>query len=122
MAALFVSHSSRDGRRGTDLCAAAGRRVRRAVCRLRPEQGIPAGRNWERELYAQLRRTDAVIFLASAAAVASLTAPPAAAGTIRPAARGSHRVKTKLIRVLEATRKGPTNVAPSARLDDGLKR
>jgi hypothetical protein len=36
-----------------------------------PEQGIPAGRNWEREVYAQLRKTDAVIFLASTASVAS---------------------------------------------------
>ena len=26
--------------------------------------GIPAGRNWEQELYAQLRRIDAVVFLA----------------------------------------------------------
>src|SRR3712207_5591800 len=72
MASVFVSHSSRD-RAVTE----------RVVARLRaagfaalfvdfdPEQGIPAGRNWERELYAQLRRADAVIFLASAASVAS---------------------------------------------------
>src|SRR3954470_14683921 len=72
MAAVFVSHSSRD-RAVTE----------RVVARLRaagfaalfvdfdPEQGIPAGRNWERELYAQLRRTDAVVFLASEASVAS---------------------------------------------------
>ncbi|HEX2301036.1 MAG TPA: TIR domain-containing protein, partial [Pseudonocardiaceae bacterium] len=36
-----------------------------------PEDGIPAGRNWERELYAQLRRTEAVVFLASRTATAS---------------------------------------------------
>ena len=36
-----------------------------------PEQGIPAGRDWERELYTRLRRTDAVVFLASEASVAS---------------------------------------------------
>jgi len=36
-----------------------------------PEHGIPVGRNWERELYAQLRRADAVVFLASRAAVES---------------------------------------------------
>src|SRR3712207_1552804 len=72
MAAVFVSHSSRD-RAVTE----------RVVARLRaagfvalfvdfdPERGIPAARNWERELYAQLRKTDAVIFLASAASVAS---------------------------------------------------
>src|ERR687890_205128 len=72
MASVFVSHSSRD-RRVTE----------RVVARLRaagfaalfvdfdPEQGIPAGRSWERELYAQLRRSDAVVFLASEASVAS---------------------------------------------------
>src|SRR3954447_11615537 len=72
MASVFVSHSSRD-RAVTE----------RVVARLRtagfaalfvdfdPEQGIPAGRSWERELYAQLRKTDAVVFLASEASVAS---------------------------------------------------
>jgi hypothetical protein len=52
MASVFVSHSSRD------------RAVTERVARLRaaglaalfvdfdPEQGIPAGRSWERELYA----------------------------------------------------------------------
>ena len=29
------------------------------------ERGIPAGKNWERELYAQLRQADAVVFIAS---------------------------------------------------------
>jgi WD40 repeat protein/energy-coupling factor transporter ATP-binding protein EcfA2 len=72
MASLFVSHSSRD--------RAAVERVHE---RLRaegfaalflgfdPAQGIPAGRSWERELYAQLRKSDGVIFLASAASVTS---------------------------------------------------
>jgi hypothetical protein len=36
-----------------------------------PADGIPAGRDWERELYAQLRKADGVIFLASAPSVAS---------------------------------------------------
>jgi hypothetical protein len=36
-----------------------------------PDQGIPAARNWERELYPHLRKTDAVIFLASTASVTS---------------------------------------------------
>jgi hypothetical protein len=72
MASLFVSHSSVD--------RAAAERV---VERLRvegfaalfldfdPAYGIPAGRDWERELYGQLRKTDGVVFLASAASVAS---------------------------------------------------
>src|SRR3954464_9986013 len=71
MASVFVSHSNRD-RAATE----------RVVERLRgagfaalfvdfdPERGIPAGRNWERELYAQLRRTDPVIFLATAPSAA----------------------------------------------------
>src|SRR5512142_3314326 len=72
MASLFVSHSSRDRAAAERICAwlrAAG--FAALFVDFDPEQGIPAGRNWERELYAQLRRTDAVIFLASSAAVAS---------------------------------------------------
>jgi hypothetical protein len=36
-----------------------------------PADGIPAGRDWERELYVQLRKADGVVFLASAESVAS---------------------------------------------------
>ena len=72
MAALFVSHSSSD--------RAATKRV---VERLAAEgfvaffldfdsiHGLPAGRVWESELYSQLRKADAVVFLASAASIAS---------------------------------------------------
>jgi hypothetical protein len=72
MASLFVSHSSRDRAAATWL----GERLRAEgfvalFLDFDPAQGIPAGRHWERELYAQLRRTDAVVFLASAASVAS---------------------------------------------------
>src|SRR4051794_36451684 len=72
MASVFVSHSSRD-RAVTEQVAARLRAAGFAALFVDfdPEQGIPAGRSWERELYAQLRQTDAVIFLASAAAVAS---------------------------------------------------
>jgi hypothetical protein len=68
----FISHSSSD-RDATDLLVELLRAKGFDALFLDfdPEQGIPAGRNWERELYAQLRRTDAVIFLASAASVAS---------------------------------------------------
>jgi energy-coupling factor transporter ATP-binding protein EcfA2 len=72
MTSLFVSHSSQDWAAAERICAwlrAAG--FAALFVDFDPEQGIPAGRNWERELYAQLRRTDAVVFLASAAAVAS---------------------------------------------------
>src|SRR3954447_631705 len=72
MASLFVSHSSQDRAATEELCA----RLRAAgfvalFVDFDPEQGIPAGRDWERELYSQLRRTDAVVFLASKVSVAS---------------------------------------------------
>src|SRR3954466_609984 len=72
MASIFVSHSSRD-RLVTERVVAQLRAAGFAALfvAVDPEQGIPAGRSWERELYAQLRQTDAVIFLASPAAVAS---------------------------------------------------
>src|SRR4051795_7729711 len=72
MASVFVSHSSRD-RPVTDWLmerlGAAG--FAALFIDFDPDHGIPAGRTWEHELYAQLRRTDAVIFLASEASVAS---------------------------------------------------
>src|SRR3712207_8797673 len=72
MASIFVSHSSRDGAVTEGVVA----RLRAAgfaalFVDFDPEQGVPAGRNWERELYAQLRRADAVVFLASEASLAS---------------------------------------------------
>src|SRR3954465_9884672 len=72
MASVFVSYSSRD-RSVTELVVERLRAAGLAALFVDfdPEQGIPAGRNWERELYAQLRRSDAVIFLASEASVAS---------------------------------------------------
>src|SRR3712207_3761901 len=72
MASVFVSHSSRD-RAVTERVVAGLRAAGFAALFVDfdPEQGIPAGRSWERELYAQLRRSDAVVFLASEASVAS---------------------------------------------------
>ena len=72
MASVFLSHSSRD-RTVTEW---VGERLRIAgfvglFIDFDPVQGIPAGRNWERELYTQLRRADAVIFLASESSVNS---------------------------------------------------
>jgi hypothetical protein len=72
MASVFVSHSSQD-RAATEWVVARLRAAGFAALFVDfdPEQGIPAGRNWERDLYAQLRKTDAVVFLASEASVAS---------------------------------------------------
>jgi hypothetical protein len=72
VASVFLSHSSRDWRMTRQVCdrlRAAG--FAALFVDFDPDLGIPAGRNWERELYTQLRRTDAVIFLASASSVAS---------------------------------------------------
>jgi hypothetical protein len=64
LAALFISHSSSD----RDAAQRLGDRLRAEglaalFIDFDPDQGIPAGRPWERELYAQLRKTDALIFL-----------------------------------------------------------
>ncbi len=72
MGLLFISHSSADN----DAALAFGARLRARgfealFLDFDPEHGIPAGRNWEQELYVQLRRTDAVVFLASPDSVAS---------------------------------------------------
>jgi hypothetical protein len=72
VASLFISYSSSD----RDAAQRLGERLRAEgyaalFLDFDPDQGIPAGRNWERELYSHLRKTDAVIFLASAASVAS---------------------------------------------------
>jgi hypothetical protein len=72
MTALFVSHSSSDQ-------AAAKRIVERLAAEgfatlfldFDPVHGLAAGRAWESELYAQLRKADGVVFLASTASVAS---------------------------------------------------
>jgi hypothetical protein len=72
MGALFVSHSSRDQAVTARLCSnlrSAG--FAALFVDYDPGDGIPAGRNWEQELYSQLRRTDALIFLASEASIAS---------------------------------------------------
>jgi hypothetical protein len=72
MAALFVSYSRAD----QAVAGLVSERLRaEGVAALfvdfDPDQGIPAGRNWERELYAQVRKADALVFLSSPASVAS---------------------------------------------------
>src|SRR5215216_2529945 len=72
MASLFVSHSSRDrdeAERVTKRLQVEG--FAALFLDFDPDYGIPAGRDWKQELFAQLRRADGVIFLASAASVAS---------------------------------------------------
>src|SRR3954453_21069828 len=68
MTSLFVSHSGRDRaatERVRDWLRAEGYAA--LFVDFDPEGGIGAGRDWERELYMQLRRSDGVVFRASAA-------------------------------------------------------
>jgi hypothetical protein len=72
MTSLFISHSSQDqvaAQRVHQWLRNAGYQA--LFLDFDPSDGIPAGRRWEAELYVQLRRTDGVIFLASADSVAS---------------------------------------------------
>ena len=72
MALLFVSHSSHDRDAAEQLAKRLGVEGFAALfLDFDPADGIPAGRNWKRELFAQLRKADGVIFMASAASVAS---------------------------------------------------
>jgi WD40 repeat protein len=72
MASFFISHSSGDAsasERVRDRLKAGG--YESVFLDFDPADGIPAGRDWEHELYVQLRRADAVIFLGSSAALDS---------------------------------------------------
>ena len=67
MPSLFISHSSEDrpvAEALTRRLAAEG--LRSYFLDVDPEQGIRVGRSWERELYTELRRADAVLYLSSA--------------------------------------------------------
>lgn len=73
MAWLFISHSSADNETALDLAERLRQRGFEALfLDFLPENGIPAGRNWEDELYSQLRRADAVIFVGSPNSVKSI--------------------------------------------------
>jgi WD40 repeat protein len=70
--ALFISHSSQDNEVTGRLIG----RLRQAgftalFVDFDPQMGIPAGRHWERELYAQLAKCDGVVFVATPTSVAS---------------------------------------------------
>ncbi|CAM5637791.1 nSTAND1 domain-containing NTPase [Streptomyces aurantiogriseus] len=72
MTSLFLSHSSRDRKHAAQVRERLRAKGYQALfLDFDPSDGIPAGSNWERELYGQLRRTDGVVFLASSASIAS---------------------------------------------------
>lgn len=65
MASVFISYSLHDSNvdRLRTRLASAGYGV--LSVDFDPDVGIPAGRDWERELYAQLRRSDGVVVVAT---------------------------------------------------------
>jgi len=72
LASLFIPHNSSDRNAAEPLGKGLRAEGFAALFLLfDPDQAIPARSHWERELYPRLRKTDAVIFLASAASVTS---------------------------------------------------
>jgi WD40 repeat protein len=72
MSAIFISHSSRDHAIAGELKARLEQHGHRSVfLDFDPEDGVPAGRDWERELYARLRGCQAVLVLCSEHSMAS---------------------------------------------------
>jgi hypothetical protein len=68
MASLFISYSRHDQATAEAVrqrLDAAG--YHDVFLDVDPEQGIPAGRTWERELYARVRGADVIVFLSSPA-------------------------------------------------------
>ncbi|QTF93479.1 TIR domain-containing protein [Halomonas sp. BM-2019] len=72
MSTLFISHSSADKAAASELAGWLDRQGHRSIfLDFDPEHGIPPGRDWEEELYRQLRTCQAFIALCSDAAMAS---------------------------------------------------
>ena len=72
MSGIFISHSSRD----REAAGAMAKRLRgegyqSLFLDFDPADGIPAGRDWEREIYARLRNCSGVVVLCSAHSMAS---------------------------------------------------
>jgi WD40 repeat protein len=73
MSAIFISHSSKDNTIAGEVKAKLLAQGHRSVfLDFDPENGIPAGRNWEKELYLRLRACQAVVVLCSEHSMASL--------------------------------------------------
>src|SRR5262245_38863119 len=66
MSAIFISHSSKDNAIAGEVKSKLLEQGHRSIfLDFDPEDGIPSGRNWEKELYARLRGCQAVIVLCS---------------------------------------------------------
>ncbi len=72
MSAIFISHSSRDDRVAGEIRDwLDGQGHRSVFLDFDPADGIPAGRNWEQELYREIRACRAVVVLCSQHSMAS---------------------------------------------------
>ena len=72
MSAIFISHSSKDNAVAEKIRAMLSEQGHRSVfLDFHPENGIPSGRNWEKELYLNLRACQAVIVVCSEHSAAS---------------------------------------------------
>lgn len=72
MSKIFLSHSSKDDSIAEQVKTCLEQWGHRSVfLDFDPEHGIPAGRDWEKELYAKLRECQAVIFICSHASMAA---------------------------------------------------
>lgn len=72
MSLIFISHSSKDNAKAEEIIAwLEAKGFESIFLDFDPEQGIPAGRNWEREIYRRLHRCRSVVFLCSEHSMAS---------------------------------------------------
>src|SRR5262245_20738033 len=66
MSSIFISHSSRDNTTAADLSAWLEKKGHRSVfLDFDPASGIAAGRDWEKELYRNIRSCRAVVAICS---------------------------------------------------------
>lgn len=126
MSAIFISHSSADNAVAVTLQALLAARGHRSVfLDFDPQRGIPAGRQWERELYAQLRGCQAVVVLCSASFAASawcfaeLTQARALGKPLFPV-KVDDQPLSSLLGDVQAIDLAPDQAAAWARLLDGL--
>ncbi|MDX9886534.1 TIR domain-containing protein [Thauera sp.] len=72
MSGIFISHSSRDRQAAEEMAARLRAQGYQSLfLDFDPADGIPAGRDWEREIYARLRSCSGVVVLCSAHSMAS---------------------------------------------------
>ncbi|MCP5416665.1 MAG: TIR domain-containing protein [Chromatiaceae bacterium] len=72
MSGIFISHSSLDNRAADDVAKRLREQGYQALfLDFDPADGIPAGRNWEREIYTRLRTCSGVVLICSEHSMAS---------------------------------------------------